>query len=183
MSPFWVLMGIWHRTQRFRNLCSWKNDLYGENLNFLRKKFLDNLTHYILEYMYRDSPTVWPLCALFFISLQFYVPFYVKKKKIDNFMCLLEFECAKRLKAHSRAIPACSNMIHWCIVCAMCILSVIARLSKVFFFFSYCPSFIMIIMIMSVFYSTNFNSDKSLCSKALMISDRHQTEAGKIHTI
>ena len=53
----------------------------------------------------RDSPTVWPLCAFFFILLQFYVPFYVKKKKIDNFMCLLEFECAKRLKAHSRAIP------------------------------------------------------------------------------
>ena len=53
----------------------------------------------------RDSPTVWPQCAFFFILLQFYVPFYVKKKKIDNFMCLLEFECAKRLKAHSRAIP------------------------------------------------------------------------------
>ena len=33
------------------------------------------------------------------------MPFYVKKKKNDNFMCLLEFECAKRLKAHSRAIP------------------------------------------------------------------------------
>ena len=33
------------------------------------------------------------------------MPFYVKKKKIDNFMCLLEFECAKRLKAHSWAIP------------------------------------------------------------------------------
>ena len=53
----------------------------------------------------RDSPTVWPLCAFFFILLQFHVPFYVKKKKNDNFMCLLEFECAKRLKAHSRAIP------------------------------------------------------------------------------
>ena len=34
-----------------------------------------------------------------------YVPFYVKKRKLDNFMCLLEFECAKRLKAHSHAIP------------------------------------------------------------------------------
>ena len=33
------------------------------------------------------------------------MPFYVKKKNIDNFMCLLEFECTKRLKAHSRAIP------------------------------------------------------------------------------
>ena len=29
----------------------------------------------------------------------------MKKKKIDNFMCLLEFECAKRLQAHSWAIP------------------------------------------------------------------------------
>ena len=57
------------------------------------------------EMVLRDSPTVWPPCAFFFILLQFYVPFYVKKKKIDNFMCLLEFECAKRLKAHSRAIP------------------------------------------------------------------------------
>ena len=27
-------------------------------------------------------------------------------KKRDNFMCLLEFECAKRLRAHSQAIPA-----------------------------------------------------------------------------
>ena len=53
----------------------------------------------------RDSPTVWPLCVFFFILLLFYVPFYVKKKKNDNFMCLLEVECAKRLKAHSRAIP------------------------------------------------------------------------------
>ena len=45
--------------------------------------------------------------CLFFIHvlLQFYVPSYVKKKKMDNFMCLLEFECAKRLKAHSQAIP------------------------------------------------------------------------------
>ena len=60
--------------------------------------------------IYRDSLTMWPLCAFFFILLQFYVPFYVKKKKIDNFMCLLEFECAKRLKAHSRAIPV--YMVH-----------------------------------------------------------------------
>ena len=27
---------------------------------------------------------------------------------------------------------------------------------------------------MSIFYSANFKSDKSPCSKALMISDRHQ---------
>ena len=53
----------------------------------------------------RDSPTLWCLCALFSILLKFYVSFYVKKKKMDNFMCLLEFKCAKRLKAHSRAIP------------------------------------------------------------------------------
>ena len=33
------------------------------------------------------------------------MPFYVKKKKNGNFMCLLEFECAKRQKVHSRAIP------------------------------------------------------------------------------
>ena len=49
------------------------------------------------------------LCDLYVpFSLYYYnfMCFYVKKKKIDNFMCLLEFECAKRLKAHSRAIPA-----------------------------------------------------------------------------
>ena len=28
-------------------------------------------------------------CAFFIILLQFYVPFYVKKEKMDNFMCLL----------------------------------------------------------------------------------------------
>ena len=68
--------------------------------------------------MYRVSPTVWPLCAFFFVLLQFYVPFYVKNKKIDNFMCLLEF--AKRLKAHSWAIPvsincAKSTFNKWCL--------------------------------------------------------------------
>ena len=36
---------------------------------------------------------------------------------------------------------------------------------------------------MSVFYSINFNNDKSLCSKARMISDKPQTEAGKIHNM
>ena len=40
---------------------------------------------------YRDSPTVWCLCAFFLIGLQFYVPFLVKQEKMDNFMCLLEF--------------------------------------------------------------------------------------------
>ena len=64
----------------------------------------------------RDSPTVWPLCAFFFILLQFYVPFYVKKKKNDNFMCLLEFECAKRLKAHSRAIPELERQVFFFII-------------------------------------------------------------------
>ena len=53
----------------------------------------------------RDSPTIWCLCAFFLILLQSYVPFYVKKEKMGNSMCLLEFECAKRLKAHSQAIP------------------------------------------------------------------------------
>ena len=53
---------------------------------------------------FRDSPTVWPLCAFFSILPQFYVPFYVRKKNY-NCMCLLEFECAKRLKPRSRAIP------------------------------------------------------------------------------
>ena len=59
----------------------------------------------------RDSPTIWCLCALFPILLQSYVPFYVKKEKIGNSMCLLELECAKRLKAHSQAIPETCSAI------------------------------------------------------------------------
>ena len=52
-----------------------------------------------------DSPTVWPLYAFLFVLLQFYVPFYVKNKKKMIILCaFLEFECAKRLKVHSRAI-------------------------------------------------------------------------------
>ena len=39
------------------------------------------------------------MCAFSPILPQFYVPFYVKKKDMENFMCLFEFECAKRLKA------------------------------------------------------------------------------------
>ena len=58
----------------------------------------------------RDSPTVWCLCALFPTLPQFYVPLYVKKKKNDNFMCLLEFQCVKRLKAHSQAIPEMGSL-------------------------------------------------------------------------
>ena len=53
-----------------------------------------------------DSLTVLCLCAFSPILPQFYVPFYVKKEKMDNFMCILEFECTKRLKVHSQAIPA-----------------------------------------------------------------------------
>ena len=45
-----------------------------------------------------------PMCFFLYIG-QILCAFYVKKKKMDNFMCLLESECAKRLKAHSRAIP------------------------------------------------------------------------------
>ena len=45
----------------------------------------------------RDSPTIW--CLAFSPTLlQFYVPFHVKKEKINDFMYLLEFKCAKRLK-------------------------------------------------------------------------------------
>ena len=39
------------------------------------------------------------------------LPFYEKKKKVDNFICLLEFEWAKRLKAYSQAIPAFDDVI------------------------------------------------------------------------
>ena len=57
-------------------------------------------------HIYRDSPSIWCLCAFFSISFQLYVPLYVQIERMENFMCLLEFECAKRLKAHSQAIPA-----------------------------------------------------------------------------
>ena len=33
----------------------------------------------------RDSPTLWCLCAFFSILSQFYVPSYVKKRKMDNY--------------------------------------------------------------------------------------------------
>ena len=63
--------------------------------------------------VYRDSLIIWPLCAFFSILPQFYVPFYVKKRnKKNNFMCLLEFECVKILRAHSKAIPVYNNFIH-----------------------------------------------------------------------
>ena len=65
--------------------------------------------NFIISSQNRYSPTVRPLYALFFVLLQFYKPFYVKNKKNDNFICLLKFECAKRLKAHSRAIPDKDN--------------------------------------------------------------------------
>ena len=71
--------------------------------NWLNTAAFVHMEHYNIES--RDSPTVWCLCAFFPIVPQFYVPFYVKRKKMDNFMCLLEFECAKRLRAHSQAIP------------------------------------------------------------------------------
>ena len=68
-------------------------------------KQIQYLTLKIKGQGHKDSPTVWCLCAFFAVLSKCYVSFYVKKRKLDNFMCLLEFECAKRLKAHSHAIP------------------------------------------------------------------------------
>ena len=62
-------------------------------------KQIQYLTLKIKGQGHRDSPTVWCLCAFFAVLSQCYVPFYVKNRKLDNFICLLEFECAKRLKA------------------------------------------------------------------------------------
>ena len=50
--------------------------------------------NFISLFRIRDSLTIC-LCAFSIILLQFYVPFYVKRE------CLLEFECANRLKVHS----------------------------------------------------------------------------------
>ena len=51
------------------------------------------------------------MCLFLYITTILCALLCKKKKKNDNFMCLLEFECAKRLKAHSRAIPAIINDI------------------------------------------------------------------------
>ena len=44
-----------------------------------------------------------------YVPLSLYCPNFrcpsIWKKKMDNFMCLLEFKCTKRLKTHSQAIP------------------------------------------------------------------------------
>ena len=43
-----------------------------------------------------------PSCSLW-RHCNVYVPFFVKSESMDYFMCFLEYECAKRLKAHSQA--------------------------------------------------------------------------------
>ena len=53
------------------------------------QKFKRPMWPWPLTWKCRDSPTVWPLCAFFSILSQFYVPFFVKKKKMNDFMCLL----------------------------------------------------------------------------------------------
>ena len=61
---------------------------------------------YVMSLICRVSSIFSCLCAFFYILPPFYVPFCVRKKKMHNFMCLLEFECAKTLKAHiGQAIP------------------------------------------------------------------------------
>ena len=47
------------------------------------------------DHIFRDSPTISSVYVPFPLLLQFYVPFFVKLEKIYNFLCLLEFECAK----------------------------------------------------------------------------------------
>ena len=56
----------------------------------------------------RESPTddVESMCIFPFIAPILWSLLCEKEKKSDNFMCLLEFECANRLKAHRQAIPA-----------------------------------------------------------------------------
>ena len=112
--------------------------------------FKISVLHFIdmLE-MLRDSPTVCCLCAFFPILPQSYVPFYVAKKTLDNIMCLLEFECTKRLRAHSRAIPECcylqifncikgekmlSSLFHY--FCALILSSWKMQLIKAWIFFT-----------------------------------------------
>ena len=51
-----------------------------------------------IEPMHRNKPNITYL-------LTWCAPCYVKKKKMGNFMWLLEFECAKRLQVQSQAIP------------------------------------------------------------------------------
>ena len=44
-----------------------------------------------------------------------------KSKNWDDFMCLFKFECAKRLKAHSQAIPGDTKITNDtdCLICAI----------------------------------------------------------------
>ena len=59
----------------------------------------------VRKYPHRGKSHCFTCLIAQMILLQFYVPFYVKKKKKYNCMCLPKFECAKRLRAHRQAIP------------------------------------------------------------------------------
>ena len=52
--------------------------------------------------------TAWSYMKLFPYIAPVLYALLCKKKKMDNFMCLLEFECAKRLWAYSQAIASCA---------------------------------------------------------------------------
>ena len=61
-----------------------------------------------------DSPTVpfFPISILtmwYLMCLFPHVATIFCANKMDNFMCLLEFECPKRLKVHSQAVPVLST--------------------------------------------------------------------------
>ena len=59
----------------------------------------------ILWHSFRDSPTAWCLWAFSVYCPNFMCHSLWERQKLDNFMWLLEFEYAKRLKAHNRAVP------------------------------------------------------------------------------
>ena len=72
------------------------------------------IPHFIMDvFTYPCLVTMWCLCAFFPILPQLDVPFYVKKPKLENFMCLWGFEYIKKLKVHSQAIPDISRGGPW----------------------------------------------------------------------
>ena len=109
MSHTWTgIARLFESRFNIKMLCYQYRKSHCGDKTIVRSSYLHNgFPTLVRWHLYIESGT-WCLCAFFSILSQFYVPFYMKKRKLDNFMCLLAFECAKRLKAHSQAIPACT---------------------------------------------------------------------------
>ena len=102
----WYIMAFVWPIQRNINMVFYEFSDHWNDTGFWNPSIWKTRTH--LSYTVHTEGIAW--LSDTHVSFSLYCPNFMcpsmwKRKKMNNFMCLLEFECTKRLKMYSHAIP------------------------------------------------------------------------------